>query len=138
MISLTRLKAPLYIPLPEVEINVPILIEKYSRRMETSVYEVRRRVAWALAQVEDREALPLLHRWEEHLRHQISSSVPKSWICIATLLNLLQWLSSLKASLSGENGEAKGQATHSPLRMLRPQARAPPRKNMKLILIVLY
>jgi ribonucleoside-diphosphate reductase alpha chain len=44
--------APEIPPLPEQEISGEVLIEKYAKGKETNVHDVRRRVAYALAQVE--------------------------------------------------------------------------------------
>ena len=52
-LSLTDIPAPpQYAPLPEQEISGEVLIEKYAKGKETNVHDVRRRVAYALAQVE--------------------------------------------------------------------------------------
>ena len=52
-LSLTDIPAPpKFAPLPEQEISGEVLIEKYAKGTETNVHDVRRRVAYALAQVE--------------------------------------------------------------------------------------
>ncbi len=52
-LSLTDIPAPpLFSPLPEQEISAEVLIEKYAKGKETNVHDVRKRVAWALAQIE--------------------------------------------------------------------------------------
>ncbi|MGB8147543.1 MAG: adenosylcobalamin-dependent ribonucleoside-diphosphate reductase, partial [Azonexus sp.] len=52
-LSLTDIPAPpKFAPLPEQEISGEVLIEKYAKGSETNVHDVRRRVAYALAQVE--------------------------------------------------------------------------------------
>ena len=52
-LSLTDIPAPpKFAPLPEQEISGEVLIEKYAKGKETNVHDVRRRVAYALAQVE--------------------------------------------------------------------------------------
>ena len=52
-LSLTDIpEAPQFAPLPEQEISGEVLIEKYAKGKETNVHDVRRRVAYALAQVE--------------------------------------------------------------------------------------
>jgi ribonucleoside-diphosphate reductase alpha chain len=52
-LSLTDIPAPpQFAPLPEQEISGEVLIEKYAKGSETNVHDVRRRVAYALAQVE--------------------------------------------------------------------------------------
>jgi ribonucleoside-diphosphate reductase alpha chain len=52
-LSLTDIPAaPQFAPLPEQEISAEVLIEKYAKGKETNVHDVRRRVAYALAQVE--------------------------------------------------------------------------------------
>src|SRR5574343_1262194 len=52
-LSLTDIPAPpQFAPLPEQEISGEVLIEKYAKGKETNVHDMRKRVAWALAQVE--------------------------------------------------------------------------------------
>src|SRR5574343_455147 len=52
-LSLTDIPAPPeFPPLPEQEISGQVLIQKYPKGKETNVHDVRKRVAWALAQVE--------------------------------------------------------------------------------------
>jgi len=52
-LSLTDIPAPPeFAPLEEQEISAEVLIEKYAKGKETNVHDVRRRVAYALAQVE--------------------------------------------------------------------------------------
>ncbi|MBP6188563.1 MAG: adenosylcobalamin-dependent ribonucleoside-diphosphate reductase [Azonexus sp.] len=52
-LSLTDIPAaPQFAPLPEQEISAEVLIEKYAKGKETNVHDVRRRVAYALSQVE--------------------------------------------------------------------------------------
>ncbi|MGE5469224.1 MAG: adenosylcobalamin-dependent ribonucleoside-diphosphate reductase [Bacteroidota bacterium] len=52
-LSLTDIPAPPeFAPLQEQEISGEVLIEKYAKGKETNVHDVRRRVAYALAQVE--------------------------------------------------------------------------------------
>ena len=52
-LSLTDIPAaPKFAPLPEQEISGEVLIEKYAKGKETNVHDVRRRVAYALAQME--------------------------------------------------------------------------------------
>ena len=54
--------APEFTPLPEQEICAEVLIEKYAKGKETSVHDVRRRVARALAAVEKEKERA---KWEE-------------------------------------------------------------------------
>jgi len=52
-LSLTDIPAaPEFAPLAEQEISGEVLIEKYAKGKETNVHDVRRRVAYALAQIE--------------------------------------------------------------------------------------
>lgn len=114
-----------FAPLPETEISAEILIEKYSKGKATSVC-FRSYLESVLAILEGRKELSILHRLEEHLRRQIAISGSNRWATFSTLLNLLQWVLALKASLTGNKGEAKDQTTSYPLNPLCPQARAPP------------
>ena len=53
-LSLTDIPAPpKFAPLQEQEISGEVLIEKYAKGKETHVHDVRKRVAWALSQVEE-------------------------------------------------------------------------------------
>ncbi|MDR0380188.1 MAG: adenosylcobalamin-dependent ribonucleoside-diphosphate reductase [Candidatus Accumulibacter sp.] len=49
-------------PLPEQEISTEVLIEKYAKGPETNVHDVRRRIAKALATIEDEKQRA---KWEE-------------------------------------------------------------------------
>ena len=79
-------------PLPEQEISVEVLIEKYAKGQEISVHDVRRRVARALAAVEEEKQRP---HWEARfLWAQESGFVPAGRInsaagtdLAATLIN---------------------------------------------------
>jgi ribonucleoside-diphosphate reductase alpha chain len=53
---------PAIAPLPEQDISAEVLIEKYAKGKETSVHDVRRRVARALAAIETEKERA---RWEE-------------------------------------------------------------------------
>jgi hypothetical protein len=55
-------EAPAVTPLAEQEISVEVLVEKYAKGKETSVHDVRRRVARALAANEDEKQRA---HWEE-------------------------------------------------------------------------
>ena len=55
-------EAPAITPLAEQEISVEVLVEKYAKGKETSVHDVRRRVARALAANEDEKQRA---HWEE-------------------------------------------------------------------------
>ena len=53
-LSLTDIPAPpKFAPLQEQEISGEVLIEKYAKGKETHAHDVRKRVAWALSQVEE-------------------------------------------------------------------------------------
>ncbi|MBK7355943.1 adenosylcobalamin-dependent ribonucleoside-diphosphate reductase [Propionivibrio sp.] len=55
-------ESPGTVPLAEQEISAEVLIEKYAKGSETNVHDVRRRVACALAAIEDEKVRT---RWEE-------------------------------------------------------------------------
>ncbi|MCL2831242.1 MAG: adenosylcobalamin-dependent ribonucleoside-diphosphate reductase [Betaproteobacteria bacterium] len=73
--------APEIAPLPEQEISVEVLIEKYAKGKEFNVHDVRLRVARALAVVEEEKNRP---HWEARfLWAQENGFIPAGRICSA-------------------------------------------------------
>lgn len=109
------------------EIDSEILIVQYARGCESTMHEIRQRVARALASIDDVDDYPSIHCCLEGvLRERIIQIGPQHWTLFTTLLNLLKWLLTLKLPLSAPTVEARSPAFSIPHPSLRPPVRAPP------------